>query len=885
LALNQSLRRIAPYLWSVLITCAAALVRAGVGRLLGEHYPLGTFYAAVAIIGWFWGVSPAVLAAISGYLIGDYFFLTPRALPFGAGPTVLEPVVYAAICSALLALVYRVHDRQRRLDQALTDHASTRRALAESDARFKRYLDALPDIVYTWKADGSAEYVNPRWVEYVGIEAVTDEAVAGQVPDEDLSVLRERRNEALRRGEPLRAEFRLRGRHGRLRWFMTRCVPIRGPKGSITGWVGTSIDIDDEKRASEALELSERRYRSVSEAVDFGMWSADASGRLSYLSPRFLNFLGVTTEQAEAQRWTAIQAPPGEIEEARVRWERSKATGEPWEWEYSLRGKEGALRRVWSRGVALRGSDGTVDSWAGFNLDVTERYAAARARDQALQRLEVVTNAMSIGVAQCNRQMEYVWVNPAYARLIGCAPEQIEQIRGRKLEDVLGRATFDRLEPSFVRVLNGDFTEIEGPAGVGTDPNRWLHARFTPIWNDHPEPIGWVSVISDLTDRRALEEQLRDANRRKDSFLATLAHELRNPLAPIRYATQLMRPGTPPEMAADARRMIERQLEHMARLLDDLLDVSRITRGTLEIRRDTLDLRAAVRHAIDAARPLADAVEHDIRVELPDNPLPVCGDETRLIQVVGSLIDNAIKFTNPGGTIFVSAAIDGAMVVATVRDTGRGISADLLPTIFEMFVQGEPHSQVQSGLGIGLALAKQMVDLHGGRIEAYSDGPRRGSEFRVLLPRAAERAAMQDSLADAAKVSVLGANNIRVLIVDDNVDAADSLALFLKIAGYQTRVAYDGRTAVEMAEILQPAVVLLDLGLPYLNGHEVARRLRAQPWGRAARIIALTGWGQEEDVLRSRASGFDEHLTKPVDPDVLIQHIIKLTRDRAQTGN
>jgi signal transduction histidine kinase/CheY-like chemotaxis protein len=492
---------------------------------------------------------------------------------------------------------------------------------------------------------------------------------------------------------------------------------------------------------------------------------------------------------------------------------------------------------------------------------------------------------MSIGVAQCNRQMEYVWANPAYARLIGCAPEQIEQIRGRKLEEVLGRATFDLLEPSFLRVLNGDFTEIEGPARVGADPNRWLNARYTPIWNDNPEPIGWVSVISDLTDRRVLEEQLRDANRRKDSFLATLAHELRNPLAPIRYATQLMKPGTPPQMAADARRMIERQLEHMARLLDDLLDVSRITRGTLEIRRDTLDLRAAVRHAIDAARPLADAVEHDIRVELPDHPLPVSGDETRLIQVVGSLIDNAIKFTNPGGTIFVSAAIDGAMVVATVRDTGRGIPADLLPSIFEMFVQGEPHSQVQSGLGIGLALAKQMVDLHGGRIEAYSDGPRRGSEFRVLLPRAAERAAMQDSLAGAAKVSVLGANNIRMLIVDDNVDAADSLALFLKIAGYQTRVAYDGRTAVEMAEILQPAVVLLDLGLPYLNGHEVARRLRAQPWGRAARIIALTGWGQEDDVLRSRESGFDEHLTKPVDPDVLIQHIMQLTRDREQTGN
>jgi signal transduction histidine kinase/ActR/RegA family two-component response regulator len=481
--------------------------------------------------------------------------------------------------------------------------------------------------------------------------------------------------------------------------------------------------------------------------------------------------------------------------------------------------------------------------------------------------------------------MEYVWVNPAYARLIGRSPEQIEEIQGRRLEDILGRAAFERLKPSFLRILNGDSAEFEGRLESGVDPNRWLHARYTPIWNGDPAPIGWVAVIADLTERRALEEQLRDTNRRKDAFLATLAHELRNPLAPIRYATQLLKPGTPPEMAADARRMIERQLAHMARLLDDLLDVSRITRGTLEIRRDTLDLRATLRHAIDAARPLAEAVEHDIRVELPNDPLPVCGDETRLIQVVGNIIDNAIKFTNSGGKIFVSAAIDGPMVVATVRDNGRGISPEMLPNIFDMFVKGDPDSQAQSGLGIGLALAKQMIDLHGGRIEAHSAGPRRGSEFRVLLPRVAERPAMQDSLIDATKVSVLGANNIRVLIVDDNVDAADSLALFLKVAGYQTRVAYDGRTAVEMAEILKPAVVLLDLGLPYLNGHEVARRLRALPWGRTARLIALTGWGQEEDMLRSRQSGFDEHLTKPVDPEVLIQHIIRLTRDQAQTGN
>ncbi|HXA35542.1 MAG TPA: ATP-binding protein [Steroidobacteraceae bacterium] len=766
--MDPLLRRMVPYACAVLITGVAVLVRSSLTRFLGDHYPLGTFYAAVAIIGWFWGARPAILAAVLGYVIGYYLFLLPR----GAQESlVLEFTVYAAICSALIALVYRVYERQRRLDQALAAHASTQHDLVESDARFKRYL--------------------------------------------------------------------------------------------------------------AALELSELRYRSVSEAFDFGMWSADAAGRLTFVSARYLDFLGATLEKAEAQVWSAIQAPAEEIQEAAARWERCKATGEPWDWEYSLRGHDGAVRRVWSRGIALRALDGRVSSWAGFSLDVTAQYSAARARDQARQRLEVVTNAMSVGVAQCSRELEYIWANPAYARAVGASAGQVEQIQGRKIEEVLGRTLFERLEPYFLRALGGETVEYEGAWGSEVDPNRWIHATYTPIWNGSPVPIGWVAVISDLTERRALEERLRRSDRRKDEFLATLAHELRNPLAPIRYATQLMKPGTPPEMAADARRMIDRQLAHMARLLDDLLDVSRITRGTLEIQRDSVDMRLVLKHAVDAARPLAESVEQELRVELPDDPLPVRGDETRLIQIIGNLINNAIKFTAAGGKIVVSGAVDGAMIVARVRDTGRGISPELLPHVFEMFTQGE-HNARQTGLGIGLALAKQMVDLHGGSIAAHSDGPGRGSEFRVLLPRAAELPAMQESLADATKVSVLGADRIRVLVVDDNVDAADSLAQFLKLAGYQTRVAYDGRTAVEIAGILEPAVVLLDLGLPYLNGHEVARRLRSLPWGRTARLIALTGWGQADDVRRSRQAGFDEHLTKPVDPEDLLQRIIALTRGEGE---
>jgi PAS domain S-box-containing protein len=766
MAIDGLLQRAVPYISAALVTGVAAVARAALQPLLGDHYPLGTFYAAVAVIGWYWGVKPAVLAAVLGYWVGDIVFLSAR--PYGPSLRTLELVVYSIICAAVIALVYRVYERQRRLDEALFAHALARKA---------------------------------------------------------------------------------------------------------------------QKQVAAELELGEKRYRSLSEAFDFGMWIADTEGRLTFVSPRFLEFLGVPLEQADEHRWSRTQARPNEVNEAKIRWEDCKVSGEPWNWEYPVLGCNGLVRRVWTLGVPLRGPDGIISSWAGLNLDVTDRYDAARARDQAWQRLEVVTKTMSVGVAQCNQDLEYTWMNPAYARGIGVDPQQIDQTVGRKIEEILGREGYERFRPYIRGVLDGETVDYEGEIGTGVEPSRWIHASFIPLWNGAPLPNGWVVVVSDLTQWRSLEEQLRDANRRKDEFLATLAHELRNPLAPIRYATQLMKPGSPIEVAADARRIVDRQLAYMTQLLDDLLDVSRITRGVLQIRRERVDLRSAVRHAVDAARALAQSAEQTLRVELPDSPLLVEGDETRLIQVVGNLINNAIKFTNAGGTIIISAEVDESTIVTRVRDSGRGISQELLPRVFDKFVQGEPNAPGQSGLGIGLALAKQMIDLHGGYIEAHSDGPHRGSEFRFMLPQVDELPAMQNSSAAGNKLTVLGADRIRVLVVDDNVDAADTLSELLKQAGYQTRVAYDGRTAIDMAEILEPEVVLLDIGLPYLSGHEVAAHLRSLPWGRKARLIALTGWGQEDDKRRSWKSGFNEHLTKPVDPELLLQRIIQLTRGTAQMGD
>jgi CheY-like chemotaxis protein len=349
----------------------------------------------------------------------------------------------------------------------------------------------------------------------------------------------------------------------------------------------------------------------------------------------------------------------------------------------------------------------------------------------------------------------------------------------------------------------------------------------------------------------------------------------------VRYATRLLDQGVPPQMAADARKMIDRQLAQMARLLDDLLDASRITRHSFEIRHELLDMRKIIEEAVAAARPLAEAVKLAVEVHLPHEALAVSGDAARLVQVISNVLSNAIKYTDPGGHIAVEAAAEDDQVVVRVRDDGIGISPQLLSGIFDLFTRGETPGRAAGGLGIGLSLARQLIELHAGSIRATSAGAGRGSEFTIRVPRAAETPSLSASIAEPEKVAALGAGSVRILVVDDNVDAADSLAQLLGMTGYQTQVAYEGVSALELAELLRPAVVLLDIGLPNLSGHEVARRLRSQPWGLAVKLIALTGWGSEDDRRKSREAGFDEHLTKPVDPDALLGLLARCTRKSA----
>ena len=360
--------------------------------------------------------------------------------------------------------------------------------------------------------------------------------------------------------------------------------------------------------------------------------------------------------------------------------------------------------------------------------------------------------------------------------------------------------------------------------------------------------------------------RLREADRRKDVFLASLAHELRNPLAPIRTGVAILRMTDAESRSDTVLAMMERQLQHMARLLDDLLDVSRISRGKITLNSERIDLRQVVDAAVEANRPLIEEMGHVFSVSLPSAPAVLNADPVRFAQIVSNLLNNAAKYTPPGGRIVLKAEHRGHEVEVSVTDNGIGIPAESVESIFEMFTQvGSPSPNAQGGLGIGLSVAKGLVSLHGGTIQAHSEGLGRGSEFRVRVPT---RLTIDAEPATPAS-TVLAPQSLKILVVDDNRDAAESLSMLLELKGHVVRSAYDGEHALQVAEDFRPDIVLLDLGMPKMNGYEACRRIREHAWGAQMTLIAVTGWGQEDDRRKSSDAGFDGHLVKPVEPATL----------------
>jgi PAS domain S-box-containing protein len=454
----------------------------------------------------------------------------------------------------------------------------------------------------------------------------------------------------------------------------------------------------------------------------------------------------------------------------------------------------------------------------------------------------------------------WVFLNAAAAKVMRCKPSEFV---GQTVTDTLPRAWEDhaRFELYVEALESNEVRETERQSEA--DGNQsWYHIVATPLDGD-------LAVwFADITQRKLAERHLIEADRRKDEFLATLAHELRNPLAPIRQAATIARN----ENATDAQKrwsnnVIERQVQHMSLLLDDLLDVSRITHGTLQLRKQQTDLQSIVGAAVETARPLIDERRHQLVLAVPGE-LRVNGDPLRLAQVLSNLLTNAAKYTHPEGEIRVTGTQKDGELVIVVEDNGIGIAADDLPKVFGMFAQvRSAQEHAAGGLGIGLALARGIVELHGGRIEAASGGAGKGSRFTVRLPNsgvAAGRAAPAGAARNGA------GSHKRILLADDNRDAAESLAIILRLEGHEVELAHDGNSALRSFTERRPDVALLDIGMPQTNGYEVARRIRAAPHGGDVLLIAITGWAQDADKAESRAAGFDHHLTKPIEPETLI---------------
>jgi PAS domain S-box-containing protein len=490
--------------------------------------------------------------------------------------------------------------------------------------------------------------------------------------------------------------------------------------------------------------------------------------------------------------------------------------------------------------------------------------SARRRSAESEQRFRAFMQHSPSGVFLKDEDGRYLFMNRAAEQLIGrsdwLGKTDDELIAGRVAGEIIDhdRSVLEHNAPKLYDL------RLQTPQGERTLSS----VKFSLRDDAGRRYVG--SITRDVTEQRAAEEALRDADRRKDQFIATLAHELRNPLAPIRTAVAILgREGAAEPDRAWSRAVIERQVAHMARLVDDLLDVARVSSGKLLLRRERITLAAVVSAALETSRPALEAAGHKLVTRMPGAQAMLDADPTRLAQVLSNLLNNAAKYTAPGGTVELSADQAGSEVIIAVVDNGRGFPPELARQIFEPFAQWAPAQHSAAGLGIGLSLVRGIVELHGGAVSAVSEGPGKGSRFEVRLPLAAQAPATLPHAADAPASVPPG---VRVLVADDNRDAADTLCRILSMYGYEVRSAYDGDAALEVSESFRPHAAVLDIGMPVRDGYEVARELRARR-GAGLRLIALTGWGAEADVKRAREAGFDHHLTKPADPGVLSRMI------------
>ena len=780
-------------------------------------------------------------------------------------------------------------------------------AAHKSEQYFQALAQATSDIVYRVSADWSL--MHP--LDGRALVASTDAPLAGwawlhrNVPADEHARIRQAIGEAIARKATFSLEHRVLRPDGSIGWTLSRAVPMLDARGHVLEWFGAASDITARKDGEAALARSEAFARSVVGANADCMKVLSLDGRLMWMNDNGQRLMEVGDFDAlRGSAWSSIWEAGGLRAQADAAMATARAGGTGRFAGFCP--TAAGTPRWWDVAVtAIPGHDGRAEQLLAVSRDVTEQRAADEATQLLAQRLQLALDCSAVALFQQDLELRYTWI---YNAKLGFEASQVVGKRDADLMEIAADA-------AVIVALKQDVLLT----GVGQRHEVVVHHQgvahcYRLLIEALRDAAGTITGVTcaaiDITDLKQAEQALIDRDVQKDEFLATLAHELRGPLAPLRTGLQVLKLSKDPGSAQGTRLMMERQLGQMVRLIDDLLDISRISHGKVVLRLARIELQAAILSAIEAAQPLLDASGQVLRVDMPAEPIWLQADPTRISQVVNNLLTNAAKYSPQGNHISLGVQRAGTEAVVTVADQGEGIPPDMLAHVFDMFTQVDRTlDRAQGGLGIGLALVKRLVEMHGGAVSARSAGLGSGSTFTLRLPLLDSAPALVSAVqASAVAASVVDKDNdkakdkeknsatgtgtgaathtrLRVLVVDDDVDSAESLAEMMALDGHDTRVAHSGPAALALVRDFKPAVVFMDIGMPGMSGHETARRIRADHPSRALTLVALTGWGAEADRAKTRAAGFDLHFTKPLEMDKLDSVFQHVAQRRSQAGD
>ncbi|MDP2322098.1 MAG: PAS domain S-box protein [Acidobacteriota bacterium] len=905
------------YAVAVATIAIAVLLRVALTPLVGSSFPLATMFAAVAFAVWYGGWGPALLTAVFGFLAIDTILIPGTILTRPGFPELANTVLYLVSCASIIVLGETMRSALRRLESGQHDLSTANLAL-ESKVEAQSLLAAIvassDDAIVSKTLEGRITSWNKgaeQLFGYTATEAI-GQSIMLLVPDDhreqELEILeRIRRGQRIEQLEVVRVT-----KSGARRDIAVTISPVHDRHGRVIGASKTARDITARKAAAARLGQSEAAHRLLVDVHDATRGLSDPALVMREIVTRVGLHFSVTrcafgeidleSSVIEITRGYTNGVPTvagrypievfgpllvGELKVGRtvaitdVFSDPLTATPNAHQTYAQMRIASVVCVPLLRRGrlvAVMVVCDGQPRAWTQPEAELIEQVAeralfaveSARAVARLRENHDVLALAMQagkMGAWSHDLTLDTMWWSPELATIFGLSPGDQDYRRARLSELVLPEDR-ERLPAAIEQALAArqDYTVEFRFKHAATGEWRWMEARGKATYGADGRPQMLHGLGIDITDQKRAVEALREADRRKDDFIATLAHELRNPLAPISSGLHILREARhDAAIAAQARAIMERQVAQMVRLVDDLLDVARITTGKVEMRPGSIDLASAINDAVETAMPIITLGGQQLAVTPPAAPIYVNADRTRLAQVFANLLNNSAKYSERGQPIDVSVMREDDWAVVRVRDGGVGIHPEMQPRVFDMFRQADrTGGRSRGGLGLGLFIVKRIVEMHGGSVAVASAGLGQGTEFTVRIPAmAVSEVRLPD---DASGVRAKRPTSRRILIADDNADAAESLAVLLALSGHETRLANDGEAALAAAADFRPEVVFLDIGMPGLDGHETARRIRAQPWGQEVVLVALTGWGQAEDRRRSQEAGFNHHLVKPADP-------------------